>query len=137
MPTPTSTTPERVLLVDLSERERHELQEQLVAAGFEVMIALSHADACLRLLTWRPDGIIADGDLATTEVSDLADIIRTSAPVPASLLFLCTSPPTQEVPAALLLKPVAFPELLSALRRSLADRDDVQIAGGWAAPTQD
>jgi CheY-like chemotaxis protein len=137
VPTPTSTNPERVLLVDLSERERHELQEQLLAAGFEVMIALSHVDACLRLLTWRPDGIIADGDLATTQVGDLADIIRTSAPVPASLLLLCTCPPLQEVPAALLLKPVAFPELLSALRRNLADRDDVQVAGGWAAPNED
>ena len=137
MHTPSSTTPERVLLVDFSERERHELREELVGAGFEVMIALNHADACLRLLTWRPDGIVADGDLAGTELGDLADIIRASASVPASLVFVCTSPPPDEIPAAVLLKPVAFADLLSVLRRALAARDDVQLAGGWTAPTDD
>jgi hypothetical protein len=58
-------SPPRLLLVDLSERDRHELWERLTLAGFDVLIALNHADVCLRLLTWRPHGIVADGDLGS------------------------------------------------------------------------
>ena len=124
-------------MVDMSERERHELGEQLRAAGFEVMIALNHADVCLKLLTWRPDGIIADADLGSTEVDELANVIRTSSPVPVATVFLGSSLPLQEVPATVLLKPVAFPDLLSALRTSLADREDAQTGGGWTTPNGD
>jgi CheY-like chemotaxis protein len=132
--TTSSPSPVRVLLVDLSEHERHELREQLLGAGFEVMIALNHADVCLRLLTWRPDGVVADGDFPVAELGDLADVIRTSAPVPVAVLFLCSSLPDQKVRAALLLKPVAFPELLSTLRTSLRARDEARQTG-WNTPS--
>jgi len=126
-----------VLLVDLSERERHGLREQLQAAGFEVMIALNHADVRLRLPMWRPDGIIADCDLASLGLAELINIIRTSAPVPPCLVLLCSSLQLQEAPATMLLKPVAFADLLSALRKGLAERDDTLVAGGWTTPTDD
>jgi hypothetical protein len=122
VPATTLPSTERLLLVDLSERERHELGEQLVGAGFEVMVALNHADVCLRLLTCRPDGIIADGDLASIEVDELANLIRESSAVPVALVLLCKTRPLRGVPATVLLKPVAFPDLLSALRTSFGDR---------------
>jgi CheY-like chemotaxis protein len=126
-----------VLLVDMSERERHGLQEQLRAAGFEVMIALNHADVRRTLPTWRPDGIIADCDLASLELAELVNIIRTSAPVPPSVVLLRSSIPFQDALAIVLLKPVVFADLLSALRKGLADRDDALMAGGWITPIDD
>ena len=116
-----------MLLVDLSERERHELGEQLRAAGFDVMIALNHTDVCLRLLTWRPDGVIADGDFGRVEIDELANVIRTSAAVPAAMVLLCGSLRPQPVSATVLVKPVAFVELLSALREGLTHRDGAQL----------
>lgn len=134
MPTEISPTAERLLLVDLSERERHELREQLVDAGYEVAVALSHADAWVQLLTWRAHGIIADGDFAGTEVAKLADLIRRAAPTPVSVVFLCQQHPPGEVPATVLLKPITFLDLLATLRVSLAALDDAPIAGGWTTP---
>jgi DNA-binding response OmpR family regulator len=128
-------SPQRLLLVDLSELERHELWERLKLAGFDVMIALNHADACLRLLTWRPHGVIADGDLSSTELPQLANLIRTSTPVPLAVVFLCESVPTRDVGATVLLKPVAFADLLATLRGSLADENE--LGGGWTTPTAD
>lgn len=134
MPKATSSTPERLLLVDLSERERHELREQLVDAGYDVAIALNYADASLRLLTWRPHGIITDGDFAGAEVTKLANLIRHSAPAPVSVVFLCQQRPREDVPAIVLLRPVTFPDLLGTLRASLAALDDAPIGGGWTTP---
>lgn len=125
-------SPQRLLLVDLSELERHDLWEHLTLAGFDVMIALNHTDVCLRLLTWRPHGVIADGDLSSMALPQLANLIRTSTPVPLAVVFLCESMPSRDVDAAVLLKPVAFADLLATVRNSLADRDEP--AGGWTTP---
>lgn len=127
VPQETSPSAERLLLLDLSERERHELREQLLNAGYEVTIALNHADLCLQLLTCRPHGIIADGDLAGARLVELADLIRNSAPAPVSIVFLCQRRPAGEVHAKVLLKPISFPELLHALRASLAARHDAPL----------
>jgi DNA-binding response OmpR family regulator len=127
--------PQRLLLVDFSERERHELWERLTLAGFDVMIALNHADVCLRLLTWSPRGVIADGDLSNMALPELANLIRTSTPAPLAVVFLCESVPLRDVDATVLLKPVAFADLLAAVRSQLADQDE--LAGGWTTPTSD
>ncbi len=116
--------PKRVLLIDLSERERHELREMLQAAGFDVAIARGRADAFLRLLTWQPHGVVADHDLASLELADLLDVIRASAPMPPSIVLMCNAPPHEQTFGKVLIKPVPFLELLSTLRDSLADRED-------------
>ena len=134
MPIEISPTPERLLLVDLSERERHELRGQLVDAGYEVAVALNHADAWVQLLTWRAHGIIADGDFASVELARLAEQVRRASPTPVSVIFLCQHHPGVEVPATVLLKPIAFLDLLATLRASLAALDDAPIAGGWTTP---
>jgi hypothetical protein len=135
VPTKIVPSPQRLLLVDLSELERHAMWERLTLAGFDVMIALNHADVCLRLLTWRPHGVIADGDLSSMALPGLANLIRTSTPVPLAVVFLCESAPPRDVDATILLKPVAFADLLAAVRSSLADDDE--LASGWTTPTAD
>lgn len=127
--------PERVLLVDLSERERHELREMLQAAGFDVAVARSRADVCLRLLTWQPDGVIADHDLACLDVAELLDVIRATAPVPPTVVLLCSAQPHEETPARTLIKPVPFLDLLSTLQAALADRQDKQQASRSSSST--
>lgn len=133
MPPNPSSKQQRLLLVDLSERERHELSEQLCAADFEVTIALNHADACLRLLTWRPHGIIVDGDLSSADLPELVKVVRGSTPFILPILVLCGSPQSPQLDATILRKPVGFPELLAALRASLVDRDDA-LPSGWTTP---
>lgn len=130
-----TATRQRILLVDLSELERHELWDRLTLAGFDVMIALNHADVCLRLLTWRPHGVIADADLSSMALPQLANLIRTSTPVPLFVVFLCAAEPSRDVGATILLKPAAFADLLATLRSSLADDDEP--AGGWTTPAAD
>jgi DNA-binding response OmpR family regulator len=122
-------SPQRLLLVDLGEHDRHELWERLTLAGFDVMIALNHADACLRLLTWRPHGVIADGDLSNMALPQLANLIRTSTPVPVAVVFLCGAVPLRDVGATVLLKPVAFADLLATVRGILAEGDELVAAG--------
>jgi DNA-binding response OmpR family regulator len=128
---PTTLTPDplRLLLVDMSELERHELWECLTIAGFDVMIALNHADVCLRLLTWRPHGVIADGDLSSVALPALANLIRTSTPVPLAVVFLCESLPTQDIGATVLRKPVSFADLLATVRSELGADDEP--TGPW------
>jgi len=84
-----------------------------------------------------PRWVIADAELASTGVAELANLIRTSSPEPVAVVFLCGSLPLQEVSATVLLKPVAFADLLSALRASLADREDAHMGGGWTKPDDD
>ena len=117
--------------------DAEKLRKQLVDAGYEVAVALSHADAWVRLLTWRAHGIIADGDFASVELAKLADLIRHGAPTPVSVVFLCQQHPQRQLPATVLLKPVTFPDLLATLRASLSALDDAPIAGGWTTPKGD
>lgn len=126
---------QRILLVDFNAFERRALRESLLNAGFEVSIALEHAELCLKLLTWHPDAVVADGDFHVADMAALANAIRTSARVPVPVLFVCKHQPPPEVQAKVLLKPVAFAALLASLRTTLADRDDSEPAGGWVAPT--
>lgn len=128
MRTTTLLNPQRLLLVDLGEVERHELWDRLTLAGFDVRIALNHADVCLRLLTWRPHGVIVDADLSRMAPAHLANLIRSSTPVPISILFLCASAPARDFDATVLLKPVGFADLLATVRGCLAERDG-QIGG--------
>lgn len=133
VPTTTLRSAERLLLVEMSERERHELREQLLGAGFDVTIAISRADMWLKVLTWQPHAIIADGDLAGGDISDLPRHIRASAPL-VPVVLLCQQHPPRGAPAAVLLKPVSFPDLLRAVREELCGGDDPDASGGCATP---
>jgi hypothetical protein len=127
--TATTPTPQRLLLVDLGELQRHVPWERLTLAGFELMLALNHADLCPRLLTWRPHRVIADGDLSNKAFPQLAELIRASA----SPLVASNSDVTELIrrSSAPMHQPRSRP--LSGEKR-LNKRDDSHIFGDGVAP---
>lgn len=123
----------RVLLAGIHRRDRRALEVVLRGAGFELTIALDHAELNLKLLTWRPDVVLVDADAPLSDAATLAHMIRTSVPAAVPLVFVSERRPLPELHAGIVLKPVSLPDLLSVLRAALAGGED-EPADGEAAP---
>jgi hypothetical protein len=105
------------------------LAGQLRDAGFDAMLACSHAELCLKLLTSQPDAVISEGPTRTADSIALARLIRTSARRPVATILVCKRAPDVDLGAAFVLEPLVFAELELVLRSLLEYQDGANIDG--------
>jgi hypothetical protein len=111
---------ERILLVELNGGDDNLLRERLLESGFLVASARNRTELCLKLLTWRPDLVVGNGDLRAAEIAALANLIRSSAPVAVPVVFVCHWRPRLELQARVLRNPAPFADLVSLIQSTLA-----------------
>jgi DNA-binding response OmpR family regulator len=117
----------RILLTRLDGVDAQALAGHLRDAGFDATLACSHAELCLKLLTWQPDAVITEGPTRAADGIALTRLIRTSARRPVATILVCKRPPDVDLGAAVVLEPVVFAELELVLRSLLEYQDGANI----------
>ncbi len=114
---------QRVLVMGIDESNRQALRSYLCDAGFEVTVARDHAELCLKLLTWRPDVVLANAAARNRDTVALARLIRGSARRPVPAVIVCDQPLHTEICADVVLRPLVFAEVECVLRAALAGHE--------------
>lgn len=119
----------RVLVMDGDPANRHALLDHLCHAGFEVAEAGDRTEFCLKLLTWRPDVVLAAAAARYRDNRSLVRLVRDSARRPVPAVLLADHAPSAEVGARIVLEPFAFAEVVRELNAALLGRDALPAAG--------
>ena len=133
-------TAERILVVDDEPQIQRFLRPALGAAGYEVVEAMTGAEALKAAATRAPDVIILDLGLPDMDGKDVVANIRAWSPLP--IIILSARDRESEKIAALDLgaddyieKPFAIGELTARIRAALRHR--IQMQGGQAQLSTD